>query len=422
MNNSPGTKAMMILLTALVVLYFGTQGLRYFSDPLTTTLTYTYEVEEGMDLSGYVVREETLLPDESGGLLQILRSEGERVSKGGQVAAVYSDQASLDRQTEMELLDGRIEQLEYAQESLLSVEASLKLDSQILQSILRYRQDLTQGRLDRAEEEGQSLRSLVLKRDYTYSGGEDLTVQIQELKAQRSALKSQSAGSVRTVRASQAGVYSAVVDGYETVLTPQSLTDMTPSQLGSVTADTTVTSSTGKLILGDTWYYAAVMDVEEAQALEDREAELQQQGESLLLRFSKGVDEDLAVTVDQVGPEENGQCVVVLRGDTYLTQLTLLRQQSARVVYRDVTGIRVPKEALRVVEETVTQEEETTVQTTGVYCVLGAEATFKPAEVVYSGEDFVLLRSTAQEEKDRLRPGEEVIVTAKDLYDGKVIG
>ena len=64
---------------------------------------------------------------------------------------------------------------------------------------------------------------------------------------------------------------------------------------------------------------------------------------------------------------------------------------------------------------------ETEVQTTGVYCVVGVTAVFKPVEVLYSGEGFVLLRSASTRAGRILRSGDEVIVTARDLYDGKVI-
>ena len=43
----------MVILTLGVLTYFGIQGYRYFNDPLTTTAAYAYEVEEGVDLSGY---------------------------------------------------------------------------------------------------------------------------------------------------------------------------------------------------------------------------------------------------------------------------------------------------------------------------------------------------------------------------------
>ena len=417
-NSSFGTKCLLLAVTLGVLAYFGIQGLQYLGDPLTTTLAYNYQVEEGMDLSGYVVRREQVLADEASGLLRLQRSEGEKVSAGGTVALVYADQASLDRQQEIDELSGRIEQLQFAQEASLGSEVSLKLDAQIMRSLLDYRAELAAGRLDNAEEHETELKSLVLKRDYTYSDTEDLSGQIAELQSQLKELKAKAASSVRAVKAPVSGVYSAVVDGYETVLTPGLLADMTPSQLNAVQADETLTSQTGKLILGDSWYYAVTMSADQAKALRDS-------GGTMTLRFAKGVEQDQTVTLYAVGPEEQGRVVVTFRGEYNMAQVTLLRRQSAQLIWRTVAGIRVPNEALRAANTKVDQEgNRTTVESLGVYCVVGMEARFKPVEVLYSGDGFVLVRSTAASDQEslRLRPGDEIIISAKDLYDGKVVG
>ena len=417
-NSSFGTKCLLLAVTLGVLAYFGIQGLQYLGDPLTTTLAYNYQVEEGMDLSGYVVRREQVLADEASGLLRLQRSEGEKVSAGGTVALVYADQASLDRQREIDELSGRIEQLQFAQEASLGSEVSLKLDAQIMRSLLDYRAELAAGRLDNAEEHETELKSLVLKRDYTYSDTEDLSGQIAELQSQLKELKAQAASSVRAVKAPVSGVYSAVVDGYETVLTPGLLADMTPSQLNAVQADETLTSQTGKLILGDSWYYAVTMSAGQAKALRDS-------GGTMTLRFAKGVEQDQTVTLYAVGPEEQGRVVVTFRGAYNMAQVTLLRRQSAQLIWRTVAGIRVPNEALRAANTKVDQEgNRTAVESLGVYCVVGMEARFKPVEVLYSGDGFVLVRSTAASDQEslRLRPDDEIIISAKDLYDGKVVG
>ena len=417
-NSSFGTKCLLLAVTLGVLAYFGIQGLQYLGDPLTTTLAYNYQVEEGMDLSGYVVRREQVLADEASCLLRLQRSEGEKVGAGGTVALVYADQASLDRQREIDELSGRIEQLQFAQEASLGSEVSLKLDAQIMRSLLDYRAELAAGRLDNAEEHETELKSLVLKRDYTYSDTEDLSGQIAELQSQLKELKAQAASSVRAVKAPVSGVYSAVVDGYETVLTPGLLADMTPSQLNAVQADETLTSQTGKLILGDNWYYAVTMSADQAKALRDSSG-------TMTLRFAKGVEQDQTVTLYAVGPEEQGRVVVTFRGEYNMAQVTLLRRQSAQLIWRTVAGIRVPNEALRAANTKVDQEgNRTTVESLGVYCVVGMEARFKPVEVLYSGDGFVLVRSTAASDQEslRLRPGDEIIISAKDLYDGKVVG
>ena len=415
-NNSLGTKLLMAAVILGLLAYFGIQGLRYFDDPLTTTLAYAYEVEEGVDLSGYVVRREQVLTDDTNGLLRLQRAEGERVSAGGVVATVYADQASLDRQNEIASLQTRIEQLRYAQEASLGSEASLKLDAQIMQSILDYRGSLAADRLYDAEKQGSELRALVLKRDYTYSDSEDLSAQIGELQDQLKALRSQSASTVRKISAPVSGLYSAVVDGYEAVLTPDILAELTPSRLSGLQADGTVHSQVGKLILGDSWYYVAVMRTAEAE-------ELAESG-SLRLQFSKSVERELPVTVASIGPEENGRVVVAFEGRSYLAQLTLLRQQSAQVIRTTYSGIRVPKEALRASKTIQNKDGSRTVEDMlGLYCIVGVEARFKPVEVLYNGDGFLLVQPVETgSESTRLRAGDEVIIAANDLYDGKVVG
>ena len=426
MKKSLGTKLLLAFVTLGVLAYFAVQAVRYFGDPLTTTLAYRYQVETATDLTGYVVREEAVLPDDGGGQRQLQRTEGERVSAGGLVALVYADQASVERQEEIRSLETQIEQLQYAREAALGAEVSQRLDVQILQNMVDYRAAVTADRLDRAEDWGAELRSLVLKRDYNASDTTDVSARIAELQAQVDSLQAQAGASVRRVTAPQAGLYSAVVDGYEAVLTPESLETLTPGKLDRLEPDEAArsASSVGKLVLGDAWYYAANLDEGEAALLQD--------STGLKLRFAKGVSQDLDVELVFVSEPEGGRVTAVFRGDTYLSELTLLRQQSAKVIRRTTEGIRVPIESVRLREETVTGEDgtETTVSQTGVYCVVGMEARFKPVDVLYSGEEFALVRSTldraedvtAAQEQIRIRPGDQVIVTAYDLYDGKVLG
>ena len=426
MKKSLGTKLLLAFVTLGVLAYFAVQAVRYFGDPLTTTLAYRYQVETATDLTGYVVREEAVLPDDGGGQRQLQRTEGERVSAGGLVALVYADQASVERQEEIRSLETQIEQLQYAREAALGAEVSQRLDVQILQNMVDYRAAVTADRLDRAEDWGAELRSLVLKRDYNASDTTDVSARIAELQAQVDSLEAQAGASVRRVTAPQAGLYSAVVDGYEAVLTPESLETLTPGKLDRLEPDEAArsASSVGKLVLGDTWYYAANLDEGEAALLQD--------STGLKLRFAKGVSQDLDVELVFVSEPEGGRVTAVFRGDTYLSELTLLRQQSAKVIRRTTEGIRVPIESVRLREETVAGEDgtETTVSQTGVYCIVGMEARFKPVDVLYSGEEFALVRSTldraedvtAAQEQIRIRPGDQVIVTAYDLYDGKVLG
>lgn len=403
-----------------VVAYFGVNIASFFEDPLTTTLAYTYQVSQGVDVTGYMVREEVLLPDEDAGALHLARAEGEKVSRGGTVATVYADSASLQAQTEVDELTTRIEQLQYARDAAMADEVALKLDSQIITALLDYQEEVASGQLRNAETAGSKLRSLILKRDYTHTDAENLESQIAALQTERDTKKAQVSASVRRVTTSVSGLWSAAVDGYESILTPDSVLTMTPSQLSSLSAEEGAVSNTGKMILGDKWYFAAVVSESDAGNLKKEES----RGVSLALRFTKETQRDLPVRIAHISDAEGGRCVVVLEGDEYLQELTMLRQQRAQIVTGTVEGLRIPKEALHAEKTSSTDEGTTKTDAVGVYCVVGIEARFKPVEVVYSGENFVIAKSTAGEDQEniRLRPGDQVIVQARGLYDGKVVG
>ena len=82
------------------------------------------------------------------------------------------------------------------------------------------------------------------------------------------------------------------------------------------------------------------------------------------------------------------------------------------------TGLRIPARALRADQET---------GQLGVYRLSGTQAEWVPVELVYSGSDYYLIRSEHEGELSQLgqakelRPGDQVLVRGKDIYDGKVI-
>ncbi|MEG0779149.1 MAG: HlyD family efflux transporter periplasmic adaptor subunit [Oscillospiraceae bacterium] len=399
-QGSIATKCITGLMAVCVLAYFGFQIYGYFADPIAVVTAYPYEVENAVTVAGYVVRDEGVLPGTSSGVLDLYRAEGERIGSGQRVATVYRDQEALERQEQADELHQQLEQLQYAKEAGANSEISLKLDSEITESILGLQTNLAADKLSSADEYATALRALVLKRDYTYADSADLEGELAAVKAQLKTL--QAATSSGGIYAPRAGIYSAVVDGYETVLTPKTLDTLTPKTLAAIAPDPALSSNVGKLIYGHSWYFVTAMDDAVAKKLTvgDREK----------LRFAKGLDQDLEVRVASVGGVENGKRVVSFRSNAYISQMTLLRQQSADVIQSGSTGLRVPQNALRV--------DET--GQSGVYCAVGMLARFKPVNVLYSGEGFCLIEA-ASEGNDRLRAGDRVVISSGSLYDGKAV-
>lgn len=406
-STSLSTKFITALLLLAVIAYFGVQGYRYVTDPETTAIVYRYRSEQAIAVRGYVVREEQVV-DCAETLLELTHAEGERIGAGDTIATVYRSAEALRATQELEALRAQKEQLEYARSAANDTETALKLDSEIRDQILSVRAAYEAGSFSALDALSDRLKTTVLKREYAYNGSEELGARLEELNAQIREASAASGGTTR-VTASVSGTYSAVADGYESVLTPESLADMTPSGLAAVSPQS-VSSTVGKIVSGSKWYFAA--SVSEADAAKLRT------GQRLTLRMASGVDFDLPVTLTRVSEAENGNCLVVTESDKYLAYVTLLREQNAEIVIDEYEGLRIPKNALRVNGDGVS----------GVYCLIGRTAYFKPVNIIYQGGEYCLVepgRIEAATESQKslltLRTNDEVIISAGELYNGKVV-
>lgn len=421
-QGSLNAKIIMLLLLAAVAVCLGAAAWRSFRDPFTTVVSYSYTVDDSLEATGFLARQEQVLTN-TGGVVELLPQEGEKVAKGGTVALVYQDASGLERREQLQQLELEKEQLEYALERTGAGggDAS-QLTDQVLDAIAELRAAVAGRDLTDLERQSMDLKSLVYKREYAYGGtGEESADAIQaaldEVDSQISSLSSQAAQSTQSITASQSGIFSGYVDGYESLLTPEVLETVTPAQLDDLAGQASEEDQTavGKLITDSTWYFACALPQEDAERLVE--------GRSVTVRFSRDWSGEVDMTVERVGEPEDGRCAVVLSTDRYLSETTLLRRQTVELVFQSVTGVRVPKQALRVAEQTVTDEEtgeESTVQVTGVYTLVGEQVEFKPVTVLEQGDTFVLVEA-AGSGRAALQPGDVVVVAAEDLYDGKVI-
>ena len=412
------TTFVIIALAVVLAVYLGFYALRAFQDPYGTTLVYLYTVNDSVEADGLIVRREQVLPAQSG-IVEITRAEGERVGVGQEVALVYQNSQAQSNQEQLDALELEIDLLEYAISQSGGVDSAARLDEDILQALVDLRAACALGDYADLEEQVLEIKSDVLKRGYTYGDGltsADLSAQLQDLRNQRSALQQQSAFTTGRVTAPQSGTFSNLVDGYESLLTPESVFQLTPSSLAELIDNPPAADSAlGKLITSSRWYFAASLPGEAADRLS--------QGGVATLRFTGEFSRDVAVTVEQIGPAEGGQTLVIFSSDRYLSQITLLRHQTAELIFESWSGLRIPTAALRLLQEEQTDEETGQVtQTTrlGVYALVAGRVTFKEVEVLTEGEDYYVVRPVGTG-RDALRAGEEIITRGLDLQDGQLL-
>ena len=155
----------------------------------------------------------------------------------------------------------------------------------------------------------------------------------------------------------------------------------------------------GKLISGIKWYYATTVDTKTAKKLE-------QQGKATL-DFSKTYNASVQMTVEKIGPVEDGRCVAVFSCKNGLHELTAIRDATADIVFSRMSGIRVPKESIHLDAD----------GNAFVYVLLGMQAEKAEVTILSESGEYYLVRS----ESPKLTVGAMVIERANDVTDGKVV-
>ena len=261
MRSTPIFRILSAAVLAAVVVMLGVQTYRYFHRPLSVSAAYASQVSDSLSATGWVIRQETALPEVSGTLLRQVQ-EGEKVHAGQTVAVSYASKSALETVKELEDAELKLQQLQFARSSFLDSDAALKVDSDVSDSILKLRAAAAGGDYSVAAEDMAGVKTAVLKRSYSYESLDQIDAEIESTRASISSLQDRLSGAT-AVQTAAAGYFSGSTDGCEGTLTPAFLEGVTPSRLNGLSASAAVKSA-GKIITSSTWYYAAVLPAAEA--------------------------------------------------------------------------------------------------------------------------------------------------------------
>lgn len=404
-------RGVMLLLFLAALSYFGAYAYHIFFASYDIATVYEYTGQHTLPASGYIIREETVLQD-GGNLEEIVVTEGQNVASGDVVARVYSTQDALNRHQELDRLKSQLSRLEYIRARGAGESDAMKLNQQIVDAMTSLRGSLGRQDFTRLDHQVSLLQELVFRRDSTYSSGSTLAAQIDSMRAEVESLEQETTSATATVYSPAAGIYSAMVDGWESSFDLDTLEDLTPATLSEAATRRSKPSGRelGKVVTSFRWYFAAVTDESITKHLHP--------GTGVDVRFEGSVGQ-LPMKVRSVStPDENGKVLVLFTSSRDVPAIAPLRSQNAEVVLDSASGLRVPSLALRADPET---------DQLGVYRISGTQAEWVPVDLLFSGEDYYLVRSHTEGELSQLqkakllRAGDRVLVRGKTITDGRVI-
>ena len=246
-------RILMLVLFAALLLYLGVYVWNSMNDPLVTTAAYACTVDDTMSATGFLVREEQIIPG-TGGEADHLFREGEKVARGQTVALLYSSPEAAARRSQLQALETERSQLQYALAESGDAADNARLSGEIIDAMTALHASVAAEDFTRLEDQSLELKRLVYQRadafGGTEDGGEELQKRIADLDSQIAALTAQAGQDTTRVTVDRPGTFSGVVDGFETLLTPAQLESLTPARLDELARQSPAGdgSAVGKLI------------------------------------------------------------------------------------------------------------------------------------------------------------------------------
>jgi len=395
------TKLISALLFVAIAIYIGVSAINYYTNPYSTTTAISVTTGDTLAAEGFIVREESLLETDAP-YIRVTADEGAKIGAGQAIAVSYASESAREASARIETLALEIEQLTAFVSATSGSEEAMTMETSVKNSILDMNYNLSQGDLSGLSETSVILRTLIFS-----ANAEDAQSRLDSLQAELRTLKDTSDADGTAILAETPGIFSSNVDGFEAV-TPSRIAEMTAGEAKAlIAAGTSESSALGKLITGTDWFFVAVLSESDAARIE----ELTANGTATVAATVTGAYTGaIEMTVERVGAAEDGSVPVILSCNRYLADTLWSRVTDITLTLDEKTGIRVPKEALHTDEE----------GQTFIYTEKALQVEVRYVDIVTEYGNYYLVES-AEGETVTLRAGEEIIVTGKNLYDGKVI-
>ena len=373
-----------ILAGVLCVLLFAVVGSQLYyriNDKHKTEEAVLCEINDNLSFKGVIVRDEKVIKNDTEGVLEYRYTDGSTISVGSTIANVYKSQDDIAAQNQIEKLKNSISMLEraqnpgtinYVQPDTLKTKIDNEYNDMLTNSLKKDYASLSKTKND---------LSVVLNIYNIITGSvKNYSDQIKSMKSEVSKLN-KSTKPIKQIKSSNTGYFVSYADGYESKLKTNNINKLTEKDITDIinSKPQYQDNVVGKMFSNYSCKIVGIINNDKRIS----------EGSSLNLMLSSSKSK-YNVTVDSIKPaKDNNKSIVVFSCDRLDESLVDSRVQSAKIVFDEYEGLKIPRKAIRFKNKDK-----------GVYVLLGNDITFKKIDVIYENEDddFVISKNTSNEE------------------------
>ena len=397
------SKVLKIILCVIAIVFIVHQIYSSTYKPITTVSAEYYTAIEGLPISVTIIREEKIIESNTKGALHFALADGERVSKNGVIANIYSDASTSVTVNRIEQLESRIKDIEEMQNYNDVEAADIKLvNNKVNDSLDALIRGIATGNYSSVEADSSELLTNISRRQMITGEATDFSSRLDELKSERDELQASLPQPIGSIKTDESGYFVSMVDGYETTLSCDDIESLTPERLESLKKSEIPKNAIGKIVSGYTWYIAAKVDISDSLKYKD--------DDKLTLQTTLKSTPHIDVKVEKINTsKEKNKAVIIFSCDQMNSELASIRQGNMTIINSTYSGLKLPTKAMRFKDDKA-----------GVFVRSGMTIKFVEINVIYKTDEYFICEQQVSNDSV-LRLYDDVVVKGKNLYDGKII-
>ncbi len=386
----------LLVLTFIVYQFFAS----YYSSITTESAVY-FEHSQGIELNGIIIRNEHLVSEQSNGTIHYIISDGERVSKGGTIARLYTDEKASAAAIRIDEIDEQLAIIEEMEGYGDSAAVDLgTINTKINESVNDFLYSLSDNNYDGSETLKTKMLTALTRKQVATGAKTDFSSLKSELASERESLVSIMGSPKAEYVSDYAGYFVSTADGYEGLLTSSDLSVYTPEYLNSLKPSSD-SDAIGKIVYDYEWYVAATIPLSDTMYYKTEE--------TVKLNI-EAAGQTITAVVEKVNySEKDDTATVIFSCNEMSSELASIRSGKMTVIKDEYEGLKVSARSIRTVDGV-----------RGVYVISGIEIKFVEVEIVFSNEEYAICKLNTSDDS-KLRLYDEVVVKGRGLYDGKII-
>lgn len=372
-------------------------------------------IEEAINVNGILVRDEELLKAPAiGGRYIAEIGEGEKTPAYSRIATVLNNTSDTLLQ-DMEDINAKIvkARMEKAEKVDFFSKDLVKLDEEIGMQVKNM---ITACNAQSFADMGQYRSEIgkIVEKKAEIVGENSTDNYINSLKQQKEAVKKKLNMNTVQVLSNISGIVSYAIDGYEKVLTPKSLSDLTPKQLDSIREEYSqqldndgralAGAPLAKIIKGTDIYIAAAIETESANNLKA--------GDKIKLRiYDIGLETSGVIT--NINKPDDGRNVIVVRTNRGADILSAAREINADFISKTEEGLKVPLNCLRNISEDGKKAK--------IMLIKYNVSTYRLVDIICSDDEYAIIRTPEEELSKTVNLYDTYIINPDKIKEGDII-